>query len=100
MLDLTFVQNFETSNLRSDDERQKAIRFLMLERIDNFLSGHELKIRVPKEIVSGDMLPFVPKFLLKNIPEEINIPLSGTKDVSQGRFLKFNKIVCKDTFDQ
>lgn len=79
------MQNFERSDLpKNEDERQKAIRFLMLDRIDQFLSTHELKVRVPKEIVTGEMLPFVPKFLLNNIPAEIDVPLSETKDVVQG----------------
>jgi hypothetical protein len=57
---------------------------VLLEKIDSFLSTHELKLRVPKEIVSGELLPYVPKFLLQNIPAEIRIPLSDNKPMGQG----------------
>ncbi|PSN43132.1 hypothetical protein C0J52_17083 [Blattella germanica] len=44
---------------------------VLMERIDGFLENHELRLRVPKEIVSGELLPYVPKFLLQNIPAEM-----------------------------
>jgi hypothetical protein len=61
---------------------------VLLEKIDNFLGSHELKLRVPKEIVSGELLPYVPKFLLQNIPAEIRVPLSDSKPVGQGKPLQ------------
>lgn len=57
----------------------------MLDRIDQFLSSHELHVRVPKEIVNGDALPLVPKFLINNIPAELSVPLSETKTAGQGK---------------
>jgi hypothetical protein len=61
---------------------------VLLEKIDTFLGSHELKLRVPKEIVSGELLPYVPKFLLQNIPAEIRVPLSDSKPVGQGKSLE------------
>ncbi|XP_069679315.1 uncharacterized protein [Periplaneta americana] len=58
---------------------------ILLEKIDTFLSNHEMKLRVPKEIVSGELVPFVPKFLLQNIPAELRVPLSESKSVGQER---------------
>lgn len=61
---------------------------VLLQRIDSFLSNHELKLRVPKEIVSGELLPYIPKFLMQNIPAEIRVPLSDSKPVGQGKVQK------------
>jgi len=58
---------------------------VLLQKIDSFLSSHELKLRVPKEIVSGELLPYIPKFLMQNIPAEIRVPLSDSKPVGQGK---------------
>jgi len=58
---------------------------VLLQKIDSFLGNHELKLRVPKEIVSGELLPYIPKFLMQNIPVEIRIPLSDSKPVGQGK---------------
>ena len=57
---------------------------VMMEKIDDFLATHELKLRVPKEIVSGELLPYVPKFLLQGIPAEMRVPLSDSKTAGQG----------------
>ncbi|CAG2054127.1 unnamed protein product [Timema podura] len=54
----------------------------VLERVDEFLSSHQLKVRVPKEIVSGAMLPFVPNFLVQNIPGEVVVPLADNSPSS------------------
>ncbi|XP_067008108.2 uncharacterized protein Osi18 [Anabrus simplex] len=59
----------------------------MFERIDDFLTSHELKVRVPKEIVSGELVSYVPKFLLQNVPTELHVPLTEAKSVERG-FLK------------
>jgi hypothetical protein len=58
---------------------------VLLQKIDSFLGNHELKLRVPKEIVSGELLPYIPKFLMQNIPSEIRVPLSDSKPVGQGK---------------
>jgi len=58
---------------------------VLLQKIDSFLGNHQLKLRVPKEIVSGELLPYIPKFLMQNIPAEIRVPLSDSKPVGQGK---------------
>ena len=58
---------------------------VLLQKIDSFLGNHELKLSVPKEIVSGELLPYIPKFLMQNIPAEIRVPLSDSKPVGQGK---------------
>jgi len=58
---------------------------VLLQKIDSFLGNHELKLRVPKEIVSGELLPYIPKFLMQSIPAEIRVPLSDSKPVGQGK---------------
>lgn len=70
---------------KADDGRRDAVRLMMLDRVDDFLDTHELRMRVPKELLSGEMLPFVPQFLLNNIPEEIKVPLSSSSEVGRRR---------------
>ncbi|XP_071445153.1 uncharacterized protein Osi18 [Hetaerina americana] len=60
----------------TEEQREEALRMLMLDRADSFLDTHTLRIRVPKEIMSGELVPLVPKFLLQSIPTEVNIPLT------------------------
>ncbi|XP_046409188.1 uncharacterized protein LOC124174100 [Ischnura elegans] len=72
----------------TEEEREEALKALMLDRADTFLDTHVLRIRVPKEIVNGDLLPLVPKFLLQNIPAEVNIPLSDGRAVQGRGFVK------------
>lgn len=68
-----------------DGERKEALRLMALDKLDEFLHNHELRIRVPKEISTGELPPFVPKILTKNLPEEIKIPLTGSNEESTGR---------------
>lgn len=48
----------------------------MLDRVDDFLYSHELRVRLPKELTNPELLAYVPSFLLKNLPEEVRVPLS------------------------
>ncbi|CAH0388539.1 unnamed protein product [Bemisia tabaci] len=69
-----------------DAEKKQALRMLMLDKVDDFLSSHELQIRIPKEIISGSIAPFVPSALMKNIPQEMRIPLAEP-ETGKGRGL-------------
>ncbi|KAF4532560.1 hypothetical protein B566_EDAN008484 [Ephemera danica] len=72
----------------AEDERREALRALMMDRVEAFIETHDLKIRVPKEIVSGSLLPFVPKFLLEQVPAEVTVPLTNSRGVQERGFVK------------
>lgn len=58
--------------------KKERLRLLMFEKIDNYLNNHELKIKLPKELVTGEIFPFVPKYFFdNNVPKEIIVPLSS-----------------------
>jgi hypothetical protein len=80
------------------DESNSMRADVLLEKIDSFLGSHELKLRVPKEIVSGELLPYVPKFLLQNIPAEVRVPLSDSKPMGQGKLQQTDGEITKQRF--
>lgn len=79
----------EASQLLQDfDDEEKTSRLLILDRMDrieNFLRTHELEVKLPNEVLRGDLLPLVPRFLLNNIPQQVTVPLSESKEVAQGK---------------
>ncbi|KAG8223565.1 hypothetical protein J437_LFUL003029 [Ladona fulva] len=82
------IETVARSGYNTEEDREEALRVLMLDKVDSFLDSHSLRIRVPKEIVHGELLPFVPKFLLQSIPGEINIPLTEARAVQERGFVK------------
>lgn len=68
-----------------DDEKKESLRLLALDKLDDFLQNHELRIRIPKEISAGEISTFVPRVLTKNLPEEIEFPLADSSDQVTGR---------------
>lgn len=82
--DLKITQVSKVSGL--DGEKKEELRLMALDKLDEFIHNHELRIRIPKEISTGELPSMVPKILTKNLPEEINIPLAGAdNEVSTGR---------------
>lgn len=69
------------------------MKLLALDKLDEFLYNHELRIRIPKEITSGQLPAFVPQILTKNLPEEIKIPLADNSDQVTGRSKSKGKIL-------
>lgn len=57
-----------------EEERREALSSIAMERIDDFVATHDLKIRVPKEIIG--LAEYVPKSLI-DIPAEVTVPLSS-----------------------
>ncbi|XP_046670963.1 uncharacterized protein LOC124360972 [Homalodisca vitripennis] len=72
---------------------QKAVRQLMLDRVEDFLATHELRVRVPKELTNPELLAYVPSFLLKNLPQEIRVPLADSAVQGRGRGGMLRKVV-------
>lgn len=98
--DLSIVRNSESAEPSAEDEiynqqisnlsedKKEALRSLMLDKLDDFIASHELRMRVPKEIVSAPVARFVPEFLMKNIPSEIKMPLIGSQVGQERGFVK------------
>lgn len=69
----------------------------MLDRVDDFLSNHELRVRLPKELTNPELLAYVPSFLLKNLPEEVRVPLSE-ESVEGSKYRTARAASIKDIF--
>ncbi|KAI5714377.1 hypothetical protein M8J76_016135 [Diaphorina citri] len=70
------------------EEAKEALRGSALDKMDDFIATHELRLRVPKEIISAPVARFVPEFLMKNIPTEIKVPLAGSQVGQERGFVK------------
>lgn len=71
-----------------EEERREALSSIAMERIDDFVATHDLKIRVPKEIIG--LAEYVPKSLI-DIPAEVTVPLSSAP-TPQGKIGSKNSI--------
>lgn len=87
LLIVHYLYTFQISKVSElNSEKKEQLRLLALDKLDEFLYNHELHIRIPKEILSGDLPAFVPEILTKNLPEELKIPLAdGSTGQVQGR---------------
>ncbi|XP_054258245.1 uncharacterized protein LOC128983108 [Macrosteles quadrilineatus] len=82
--------NVEDSQI-VDPERRKLA--LQLERVSRFLESHELRVRLPKEIIRPELLSYVPHFLLKNLPQEIRVPLADNAVEGRSRGGMLRKVI-------
>ncbi|XP_059489243.1 uncharacterized protein LOC132204638 [Neocloeon triangulifer] len=81
----TFLQAEMEQLPLNNEERRESLRVMALDRIDDFIATHDLKIRVPKEIVG--LASYVPKSLI-DIPAEVTVPLSNGPVAQQRGFVK------------
>lgn len=68
--------NFEdvySSQDLADPERKQALRDLMLERLDAYLSSHRLVARLPEDIASSNI---VPRSFMDSVPRQLSVPLT------------------------
>ena len=56
-----------------DPDRKEALRSLMLEKLDAYLSSHYLEAKLPKAIESSNI---VPRSFIESVPKSINVPLT------------------------
>lgn len=68
-----------------DEQKKENMRLMALDKLDEFLYNHELRIRIPKEIFAGDVPSLVPRTLIQNLPEEIRVPLADGGNQVTGR---------------
>lgn len=67
-----------------DPARKELLRSLMLEKLDAYLSSHQLEAKLPEAIAGSNI---VPRALVDSMPRSLTVPLS---DSSNGQGNKFN----------
>jgi hypothetical protein len=67
----------------TDPSKRKLMRTLMLEKLDTYLSSHQLEAKLPEAIVSSNI---VPRALVDSIPKSLTVPL-GDSSSGQGNFM-------------
>lgn len=64
-----------SSQYSVDPTRKEQIRSLMLEKLDSYLSSHQLEAKLPESIVGSDI---VPRTLVESVPRSISVPLTDS----------------------
>lgn len=59
----------------ADPSKRKFLRTLMLEKLDAYLSSHQLEAKLPAAIVGFNI---VPRSLVDNMPKSLTVPLSDS----------------------
>ncbi|XP_011703632.1 PREDICTED: uncharacterized protein LOC105459375 [Wasmannia auropunctata] len=65
----------------ADPSKRKLLRTLMLEKLDAYLSSHQLEAKLPAAIVGSNI---VPRSLVDSMPKSLTIPLNDSSN-GQGR---------------
>lgn len=66
----------------ADPSKRKLLRTLMLEKLDAYLSSHQLEAKLPSAIGSN----VVPRSLIDTMPKSLTIPLSDSSN-EQGNLI-------------
>ncbi|XP_044594875.1 uncharacterized protein LOC123272241 [Cotesia glomerata] len=64
-----------------DPKKKELLRSLMLEKLDSYLSSHQLEAKLPEAIVGSNI---VPRSLVESVPRSLSVPLSDSSN-GQGR---------------
>jgi len=64
----------------ADPSKRKLLRTLMLEKLDAYLSSHQLEAKLPEAIVGSNI---VPRALVDSMPKSLTVPL-GDSSSGQG----------------
>ncbi|XP_054002678.1 uncharacterized protein LOC128889256 [Hylaeus anthracinus] len=64
-----------------DPSRKELLRSMMLEKLDGYLSSHQLEAKLPEAIAGSNI---VPRSLVDSMPRTLTIPLSDSSN-GQGR---------------
>ncbi|XP_072750332.1 uncharacterized protein Osi18 [Anoplolepis gracilipes] len=65
----------------ADPSKRKLLRTLMLEKLDAYLSSHQLEAKLPEEIAESNI---VPRSLVDSMPRSLTVSLSDSSN-EQGR---------------
>lgn len=60
-----------------DPSKRKLLRTLMLEKLDAYLSSHQLEAKLPDAIAGSNI---VPRSLIDNMPRSLTVPLSDSSN--------------------
>ncbi|KAK1122777.1 hypothetical protein K0M31_009219 [Melipona bicolor] len=69
-----------------DPARKELLRSLMLEKLDVYLSSHQLEAKLPEAIVGSNI---VPRSLVDSMPRSLTVPLSDSSN-GQGNEIYWN----------
>jgi len=61
----------------ADPSKRKLLRTLMLEKLDAYLSSHQLEAKLPVVIAGSNI---VPRSLIDSMPKSLTIPLSDSSN--------------------
>lgn len=61
----------------ADPSKRKLLRTLMLEKLDAYLSSHQLEAKLPTVIAESNI---VPRSLIDSMPKSLTIPLSDSSN--------------------
>ncbi|XP_032663256.1 uncharacterized protein LOC116840544 [Odontomachus brunneus] len=76
------TEDYEPSQYDSaDPSKRKLLRTLMLEKLDAYLSSHQLEAKLPDAIAGSNI---VPRSLIDSMPTSLTVPLSDSSN-EQGR---------------
>ncbi|XP_022200114.2 uncharacterized protein LOC111057006 [Nilaparvata lugens] len=79
----------QTFTAKQDEIAGDSNSMRMLEDVEEFVSTHDLRMRLPRELVGAQLSSFVPEFLTNSIPEQLTMPLAPAAPVAQERgFMK------------
>lgn len=60
-----------------DPKKKELLRSLMLEKLDSYLSSHQLEAKLPEAIVGSNI---VPRSLVDSVPRSLSVPLSDSSN--------------------
>ena len=67
----------------TDPSKRKLLRTMMLEKLDAYLSSHQLEAKLPEAIVGSSI---VPRSLVDSMPKSLTIPLNDSSE--QGNLIQ------------
>ncbi|CAG9569447.1 unnamed protein product [Danaus chrysippus] len=75
---------YKTSDIEdegADPRMAKEPVYAIIDKVDQFIQTHSLKVKVPEEISNSAASEYVPRSLLADLPSELDMPLDGEEEV-------------------
>ncbi|KAL4701933.1 hypothetical protein ACJJTC_000122 [Scirpophaga incertulas] len=80
---LSIVKTATIDDENVDPRSAKDPAFEIVDKMDQFLQTHTLKVKVPEEITNSAASEYVPRSLLTDLPSELNMPLDGEEEIEE-----------------
>lgn len=77
-------ENYPAQYDTADPTKRKLLRKLMLEKLDAYLSSHQLEAKLPEAIAGSNI---VPRSLVDSMPKSLTVPLSDSPSGQGNRTL-------------